>query len=98
NDKVEIFSKHFDNSDAVFGVYASKNFKNSRLKLDVKPSKVQELNNLQIARKDTEPKQVINFIFNFHFDIKNNEITEIVSHIENYKEYINEAENIIALY
>lgn len=92
NDKVELFNKNFNTGDSMFGAYASKNFKDSRLKLDIKPSKLTEA----IGGKSQD---IINFSFNFHFDIKdktNGE--EVLKHLADFDSYKRESENIIAAY
>jgi hypothetical protein len=93
NDKIKLFSDFFDDENAVFGIYASKNFKTGRLKLDIKPGKFQE-----IAPPYLNP-EVITFAFNFHFDIKNlTDNSEIINILNEYDSYKKESERIISTY
>ena len=92
SDDITLFSKYFNTEDASFGVYASRNFGNSRLKLDVKPSLVQELNNPIL-------QSVIHLSFNFHFDIKNKDNnSEVLEYLKDYGMYKKESENIMLNY
>lgn len=85
-----IINKFFNTDDSVFGYYASKNYKYSRLKLDVKPLFVKRVDN-------SETRKVLNFDFNFHIDnnFKNSELAELVLDYENF---IVEAKEIIKEY
>jgi hypothetical protein len=75
-------SKFFDDSPR-FGLYLSKIYKSTRLKLDIKPI---------LARKqgeDTE-KEFIHFSFNYHYDInKNNTDSDIKNQIVQWDDYKN---------
>ena len=92
NDKIEIFSKYFTTADSMFGAYASTNFKDSRLKLDIKPNKLHD-NNKKVIQN------VLVFAFNFHFDIKNsNDNAELTKFIVDYSAYREESKRIISMY
>jgi len=92
NDKIEIFSKFFKSDDAMFGAYASADFKDSRLKLDIKPNRLHD-NNKKVIQN------AIAFAFNFHFDIKNSsDNTELTKLLTDYSAYREESNRIISLY
>ena len=91
NSNSDLYTKFFNSEDAAFGAYMSKDFKDSRLKLDIKPAKVQEIG------KDQIPKNVILFSFNLNFEIKNKGIT-ISQLIEDYGIYKKECVDIISIY
>ena len=89
SDNIKILS-FFKSNDARFGTYASMNFLNSRLKLDVKPVSIQNTVTLEI-------EDVINFAFNFHFDaISNN--NDILLYLNDYINYYNKSYEIISIY
>ena len=88
NSNIKLFSTFFNEKDSVFGLYASKDFKNSRLKLDVKPGKLLE--------KEID---VITFTFNFHFDIKNkSDNSEVFSALLDYDSFQEESEKMLSIY
>jgi len=92
NDKVELFNKCFISKDYMFGAYASTNFKNSRLKLDVKPT-------ITHNSLDNSVYNVIDFSFNFHFDNKNKfDNVEILNYLSEFDSYKSESEKIISIY
>jgi len=89
---IDLFSSFFSDENSMFGVYASTDFKNSHLKLDVKPNKFQEINN---------PVQhnIINFAYNFHFDIKDkNDNALILTYLQEYILYKKRSEEITTKY
>ena len=94
SDKIKLFSDFFTTDDAHYGVYASKNIKKARLKLDVKP----------ILYNDIIPvvsigKSAIQFGFNFHIDVDKKESTaELIGHLSEYNEYFKESEKIMSIY
>jgi len=77
--------KLFDEQDACFGSYLSKNFEKSRLKLDIKP--VLLSNNIEDGS--------LNFNFNFHFDFDDDNRKDIDSFIRSWSLYFKEAQRII---
>jgi hypothetical protein len=85
-----VINKYFSSEDTVYGYYVSKNYKYSRLKLDVKPILVQKIDT-------NEKRKVLNFDFNFHIDNKytNDELSELVLE---YETFINEANKIVNEY
>lgn len=91
-DNIEILSNYFNTDDSMFGLYASKTFKDSRLKLDIKPSDLQnKITQIKISG--------IMFGFNFHFEIKNRTTTdEVLSYINEYVAYKEESEKLISIY
>lgn len=93
NDKIKVFEKFFNTDDSMFGAYASTQFKDARLKLDVKPNII---NNT--LTKSTQ--NVLNFAFNFHFDSKNksNSGDEILGYLKEYEVYRSESEKIMSIY
>ena len=54
-----VVKEHFHTPDSKFGFYCSKDFKEMRLKLDIKPRKT----------KDNPPKDLLALTFNFHFEV-----------------------------
>jgi hypothetical protein len=89
NDKINLMANFFKSSDSMFGFYASTNFKDARLKLDVKPAIV---NKIQEGVKEN----YILFAFNFHFDVKDN--TQALKNISEYSSYKEESRKIILTY
>ena len=79
-----IQKKYFDGDDCHFGFYSSKNIKNCRLKLDVKPV-------------TNDRKHSIQYQFNFHRDYSNPDgnNSEIISVIKNYSDFWNESKKMI---
>lgn len=55
---------NFNTSDAKFGIYASKDFNNCRLKMDVKPLNYKTADNPDFI-------EVIQFALNYHLDLQN---------------------------
>lgn len=91
NEKSEI-NNFFKGDDISYGAYLSKNFGNSRLKLDIKPSTVIKINS------DIE-QRIISFAFNFHTDLKGENFkVEIKKSLSEVGEYINETRKIISIY
>lgn len=88
----QLFKDEFDSTDSMYGVYASKNFKEGRLKLDVKPTISQESAN-PFAKKDG-----ILFSFNFHFELQGKNRDEIVAILNDYSTYKRESEKIVSKY
>jgi len=70
----------------------SKEIENGRLKLDIKPQ-------IQKNRLTGEISNAINFSFNYHFDISDNDSGEVIkSSINNHSIYLKESEEIISNY
>ena len=92
SEKNILFSETFNTEDSMFGVYASKDFKDSRLKLDVKPSILQEVAN-PFAKKDG-----IVFFFNFHFDLMKKSKEQLLSYLNDFSTYEKESEIIVSKY
>ena len=89
-DDIDLLRNFFNNNDAMFGVYASTNIKDSRLKLDIKPTKIKDIDN-NIQNK-------FNFIFNFHFDLMNKDEEEREKFLSEYKLYFEESEKIMLFF
>lgn len=91
NEKSEINS-FFKGDDISYGSYLSKDFGNSRLKLDIKPATVMKI--------DSEIEQrIISFAFNFHTDLKNENFKDdIKKSLSEVEEYIKETRKIISIY
>lgn len=78
----------FDEDDATFGSYMSKNFDDARLKLDIKPI----YTNQDIGDK----KGAIHFNFNFHYDIPEGDRSEKLKiFIKKWNLFYNESNRII---
>lgn len=77
NEKLNLFNAFNDNSENPrFGAYLSKDFCESRLKLDIKPTNVKE---------DSMTKLEMRFNFNFHKDLSEKEcVSEMLSHLDNW--------------
>ncbi|MBC7475272.1 MAG: hypothetical protein H7263_13355 [Candidatus Sericytochromatia bacterium] len=85
-------NKYFSNDDVSYGYYLSKDFKGTRLKLDMKPATIQ--------RADSGVNErIIQFQFNFHSDFTEQSNTkQLLEVIKNYQIYFNETQQIISLY
>jgi hypothetical protein len=83
----DIFS-FFDENDATFGSYMSKDFDDARLKLDIKPVYL----NQDLINK----KGAIHFNFNFHYDIpENDRSNKLKEFIKKWEVFYAEAKRII---
>ena len=94
NDNNKILSNSFTNEDAVFGSYASKNFRNGRLKLEIKPQilKGQGTRNEFVAT-------FINYAFNFHYDLLNGQEKTVFSEaLEDFDILFQETIKIMSVY
>lgn len=90
NDKLDLFTKFFNSEDALFGAYASINYMDSRLKLDIKPNNIID---------NASKKNVMNFAFNFHFDIVNrDDNSELIKYLSDYNAYKEKSEEIISIF
>lgn len=86
----KLLSKFFDSDSSMFGAYASKDFLNSRLKLDIKPNTIEHANSKQ---------SFLNFAFNFHFDVKDKSTNnDLLENLEIYSRYGEESALIISIY
>jgi hypothetical protein len=90
NSNSNIYTKSFNSEDAAFGAYMSKNFKCSRLKLDIKPAKAQEIG------KDQMSKDVVLFAFNLNFELKN--LVKSIDIFQLIEEYKDECIDIMSIY
>ena len=86
NNKIQ--SQFFNDDNSTYGFYSSKDFKDTRLKLDVKPV---NLNTPNLNLKSVQ------FEFNFHkdYDLKDNSFEKLNELLNSYKVYKNECKNII---
>lgn len=82
----------FKGDNISYGCYLSKDFGNSRMKLDIKP--------VTVTKIGTELEQrVIVFNFNFHTDLKNKNCKqEIIKSLSEIQKYTDETETILNLY
>lgn len=78
----------FNSKDAVYGYYVSKDYRNSRMKLDIKPINLRNIN-------DKNNKEALSFDFNFHFENKENVISDS---LDNHSDYQNEVINLMNKY
>ncbi|MCD8443185.1 hypothetical protein LNI88_11320 [Tenacibaculum dicentrarchi] len=85
----ESLNNHFNDDNTAYGYYISSDFKNSRMKLDIKPNILKEINN------DKE-QNILSFDFNFHIEIEDNSIFN--ESLNDYISYVNKAEKIISEY
>lgn len=78
-----LYTKVFNTPNSVFGTYASCDYKNSRLKLDIKPVK-------GVSISTQEEFYGINCPFNFHFVVSEANVIEYLNKtINEYEEYFN---------
>lgn len=83
-----VINKHFNTDDTMYGYYASKDYEYSRLKLDIKP--------LLVHQVDTNVKRnVLNFDFNFHIERNSYSNEELSKLLLDYNKFENEAKLII---
>lgn len=79
--------KEFENNRPCFGAYMSKDFEDSRLKLDIKPVH----SNLDGINEGT-----LHFNFNFHKDlVDSTSIDELEAYLKKWKIYKNESELLV---
>jgi|ERR1035437_385705 hypothetical protein len=91
NSQNRIQNEVFNQKDATFGYYSSKDILYTRLKLDVKPIIFRQTN-------ESEEESALQFEFNFHKDYKEVEksSSELIDLLHNYTSFRKETENIIA--
>lgn len=83
-----VINKHFNTDDTMYGYYVSKDYEYSRLKLDIKP--------LLVHQVDTNVKRnVLNFDFNFHIERNSYSNEELSKLLLDYNKFENEAKLII---
>ncbi|GAA4137922.1 hypothetical protein GCM10022216_14480 [Sphingobacterium kyonggiense] len=56
-----VLNKHFDGNETTYGYYVSKDFEDYRLSLNIKPLKLQKI------EEEEEEMDALDFNFNFHF-------------------------------
>ena len=89
-----IIDKYFSSSDSKFGIFASTDFKGTRLKLDIKPV---SLTKSTFGQELELPKEAIHFQFNFHLDILEGQpASKLISCLLNYSEYESLSQEIIS--
>lgn len=72
-------NNHFNTDNTAYGTYMSRDFNNSRMKLEVKPNILKQVNNSQ-------QKNILMFDFNFHIEsTKNNPMFK--ESLNDYKSY-----------
>lgn len=90
NKEHTFFEKYFNTEDAAFGTYASKQVKDSRLKLEVKPAAVFNI-------KKNAQENVLHWMFNFHIQLPKETTSEqAISYIKDFDFYKNESLQIIS--
>lgn len=88
----EILTNTFFNEENVsYGIYLSKDFGLSRMKLDIKPATV-----TQIGSENEQ--RVIAFTFNFHSDLKNENTNQVMNILDQSNNYCEETIKIIKSY
>lgn len=82
-------SEIMNSDDALFGGYFSKNFHESRLKVDVKP--------IDAEKENDQKVQLLQFSFNFHKDVENSEhkITDIETLLRHWDEALARTQEIM---
>lgn len=97
NENNKMYTEFFNTPDSMFGSYMSKDFMKGRLKLEIKP---QIVNRVNIKTQETiEQSQVINFAFNFHYQVPQNEKnSSILEFLNDYNYFFTESEKIMTLY
>lgn len=92
NENNKMHKNFFSTEDSIYGFYASKNLKKSRLKMDVKGVVV-------FDSKTQQESDAVSFIFNFHFDFENSTSSdEVVAVLGDSRSYYEESKNIVSLY
>jgi len=90
--KNTLVDSFFNVEDAAFGFYVSKDFKQARLKLDIKPQLVYDT-------FESKQKNVLSFEFNFHSDLEEETSADkILSIIKDAPDYFEETKNIMNIY
>jgi hypothetical protein len=85
-----LLNKHFNSKKAAYGYYISDDFLESRLKLDIKPMFLKEIDT-------NENKSVLSFDFNFHIENEEKDITALQA-LNNYQLYLTKVKEIISEY
>jgi hypothetical protein len=87
-----LLNKFFLEEDKIgYGYYISKNFKDTRLKLDIKPA-----SSIDIQKNSNQ--KIIQFHFNFHKDYEENSVELFFAMVDKYNSYLEESKNIISIY
>jgi len=90
SDGINLFSD-FEGNNAKFGVYASKDFRGSRLRLDIKPATTEDPH-------DKSVRDVVQLAFNFHKDLTGEKVNEeLKSFLQDSVSYKAEADRIMDL-
>lgn len=84
-------NNNFDGDKTAYGYYMSKDFKNSRMKLDIKPNILKQINS-------SKEQNILSFDFNFHIEGTNNDVSLFKESLGDYKSYVDKAEKIISEY
>lgn len=84
-----ILNKHFNSKNTAYGYYISDDILDSRLKLEIKPSILQEV-------RTNKSQNILSFDFNFHIEkVQDNTIE---NSLDNYTSYLDKAQQIILDY
>lgn len=99
NENNKMFANFFNVPDAVYGSYVSKDIENGRLKLNINPQIVKQVKEAGDVKQTQILAEIINFAFNFHFEIENKEFNKILfDAIGNYYILKKDSENIMSTY
>ena len=90
NDRVPIFPKFFGADDAAFGASASTDVGDARLKLDIRPTTIQD-------PVTSTSKNYMGFLFNFHFSF-NNDLDVLERYLDDHAYYGSVSEQIMSNY
>jgi hypothetical protein len=83
------FYNIMDSDDARYGAYFSKNYKTTRLKLDIKPITA-------VVQSENKNLDFILYAFNFHSDLeKGKEVDRLINVLSDWKSFRNESDKII---
>jgi hypothetical protein len=89
--EIPLFENFFNNDDVAFGTYVSKNVKDSRLKLEVRPI-------IAINIKNQIEQQLLQWIFNFHIQLPESTThLDTIKYIQDFEYYKNESFQIISI-
>jgi hypothetical protein len=80
----KFISSEFDTPTSAFGYYASKDFHSSRMKIDIKPIGIKNINT-------NEDKSALSFDFNFHIEeiLKSKSISDVFKDYALFKKEVN---------
>lgn len=87
-----VINQYFIDGNVSYGTYMSKDFGNSRMKLDIKPATVTKI-------ETGQEQTIISFSFNFHTDLNTENFkVNIMKSLSEINEYTEETKKIVQLY